>query len=354
MTTKTSIALDSLTIDIDDDLDRAFDELYERGWTDGLPVVPPTLERVTRMVNHVQLPPDKAIAELAPEGGLATVEKIAINAVMAGCRPEYLPVLIAAVEALAQPQLNLLGIQTTTNPVAPFLLINGPVRRQIGVNCGRGALGPGWRANATIGRALRLMMINLGGAKPAEIDKSILGFPGKYTFCLGELEEESPWEPFHVEHGFRADDNVVTILACQGTQSVAASYLEPESILRVLANAMTAWGTNSYNKGDGNPAVILTPKHARIFEENGWRKPRIKEWLFENTKVPLSELPAEQRIMKVHRLMDGNRICICKQAADIAILVAGGPEAYHIGFLASYGNPLAMSRVSLPIKVEQL
>lgn len=322
--------------------------MYGRGWTDGLPVIPPTPERVSRMIEYVGLEADHVIAELPPARGVATVEKIAINAVMAGCRPDYLPVVIGAVEALAQPQLNLLGIATTTNPVAPFVLINGPVRRQLDINGGRGALGSGWRANATIGRAVRLIMLNVGGAKPGEIDKATLGFPGKYTFCLGELEEESPWEPFHVERGFKPEDSVVTIIACQGTQSVAASYLTPDSILRMLGNAMTVWGTNSYNKGDGNPTVILTPRHARIFDEAGWPKPRIKEWLFEHTKVPLSELPAEPRLMKHHRNMDQDRICICRQASDIAIIVAGGAEAYHLGFLASYGNPLAMCRVNLP------
>jgi hypothetical protein len=342
------VVLTAARAEVDDDLGNAFDEMVERGWTDGLPVIPPTPERVARMVAHVQRAPDEVIAQLAPSGGTATVENIAINAVMAGCRPEYLPVVIAAVEALAQPQFNLLAVQTTTNPVAPFVLINGPVRQLIGAHGGRGALGPGWRANATIGRAVRLIMLNLGGGKPAEIDKATLGFPGKYTFCLGELEEESPWEGFHVEQGFQPEDSVVTLFTCQGTQSVAASYLQPESILRMLVNAMTVWGTNSYNKGDGNPTVILTPKHAQIFHEAGWPKARIKEWLFEASKVPESLLPVEPRLMGHARVMDGDRICICKEAKDIAILVAGGPEAYHLTFLANYGNPMAMAKVRLP------
>ena len=328
-----------------DDLSQAFDRMVELGWTDGLPVIPPTPERVAAMLAGTRRAPHEVIAELAPSEGLATVEKIAINAVLAGCRPEYLPVLIAAVEALAQPQLNLLAIQTTTNPVAPFVLINGPVRRRIDVNGGRGALGPGWRANATIGRAVRLIMQNIGGARPAEIDKAVLGFPGKYTFCLGELEEESPWPPFHVEHGYAPEDSVVTIMACQGTQSVAASFLEPESILKMVTNGLAVWGTNSYNKGDGTPAVVLTPRHAAIFHEAHWDKRRIQEWLFESTKVPESELPAEPRLMGHHRNIVGACLCICKQASDIAILVAGGPEAYHIGLLANYGNPMAMARI---------
>ena len=338
------------SIIVDDDMDAAFSDMYERGWTDGLPVIAPTRERVARMIDHVQLPPDLKIARMAPGGGLATVENIAINAVMAGCLPEYLPVVIAAVEALAQPAFLLLGVQTTTNPVAPFVLINGPIRRLIGVNGGRGALGPGWRANATIGRAVRLAMLNLGGAIPGEIDKATHGFPGKYTFCTGELEEESPWEAFHVERGFRPEDSTVTVIACQGTQSVVAAYLKPESILGMLVNAMAVWGPNSYFQGDGNPTVILTPRHADIFHEAGWSKARIREWLFEHTKVPLADFPAEPRIMAVssEQKFDGDRVCICKRAEDIAIIVAGGPEAYHLSYLASYGNPLTMAKVRMP------
>ncbi|MEA3154612.1 MAG: hypothetical protein QOK44_2201, partial [Betaproteobacteria bacterium] len=176
-------------LEVSDDLEEAYAALYKRRLTDGLPVIPPTDERVGRMLAGLPLEPTRVIAALPPSGGLATVEKIAINAVMAGCLPDYLPVLVAAVGAMAEPQFNLTGIQTTTNPVAPFVLINGPVRQDIEVNCGAGALGPGWRANATIGRAIRLILINIGGATPGDVDKSILGMPGKYTLCLGELEE---------------------------------------------------------------------------------------------------------------------------------------------------------------------
>ncbi|HEY4300777.1 MAG TPA: UGSC family (seleno)protein, partial [Candidatus Didemnitutus sp.] len=236
--------LDSRELEVSDDIEELFAALYAKGMTDGLPVIPPTEERVARMMRGIELAPEREIAVLPPRGGRATVEKIAINAVMAGCLPEYLPVLVAAVRAMAQPQFNLIGIQTTTNPVAPLALINGPIRGRIGVHCGAGALGPGWRANATIGRALRLILINIGGAMPGEIDKSILGMPGKYSLCLGELEESSPWEPFHVEQGHSAGTSTVTLLSVQGTQSCAASYLEPESILRMLSDTMATFGAN--------------------------------------------------------------------------------------------------------------
>lgn len=332
-------------IEVPDDIEEIFDVLYERGATDGLPVIPPTEARVARMMGGVSLDPEHVVAELPPRGGAATVEKIAVNAVMAGCRPEYLPVLVAAVEAMVQPQFNLTGIQTTTNPVAPLALINGPIRHKIGVNCGAGALGPGWRANATIGRAIRLILINIGGATPGDVDKSILGMPGKYSFCLGELEEQSPWEPFHVEQGYAPDQSTVTLISSQGTQSCAASYLEPENILKMLANAMTAFGANSYTKGNGNPVVILPPSHARIFADAGWDKKKIKYALFERTMFPQAEMPARLLDTSSRQQIRDGKICICKRPEDIVVIVAGGPELNHVAFLASFGNDLAISLI---------
>jgi hypothetical protein len=337
--------LDSRELEVSDDIEELFAALYAKGMTDGLPVIPPTEERVARMMRGIELAPEREIAVLPPRGGRATVEKIAINAVMAGCLPEYLPVLVAAVRAMAQPQFNLIGIQTTTNPVAPLALINGPIRGRIGVHCGAGALGPGWRANATIGRALRLILINIGGAMPGEIDKSILGMPGKYSLCLGELEESSPWEPFHVEQGHPVGTSTVTLISVQGTQSCAASYLEPESILRMLSDTMATFGANSYTKGNGNPTVILPPAHARVFADAGWDKKRIKEELFERTKIPRAEMPPRLLDTSARQQIRDGMICICRQPEDIVVVVAGGGELNHIGFLASFGNDLAIEPI---------
>ena len=336
------------TLDCPDDAAEIFGRLYEEGMTDGLPVIPPTAERVTAMIGGAELPREHIVAELAPRNGVATIEKIAVNAVMAGCLPAYFPVVIAAVEAMTQPQFNLLGIQTTTNPVAPFVLINGPIRHKIDINCGAGALGPGRRANATIGRAIRLILLNIGGGIPGEIDKSILGMPGKYSFCMGELEEESPWQPFHVERGFNVDDSTVTLISAQGTQSFAASFLQPESILMMLSNGMTAYGTNSYTKGCGNPLVILPPAHAKIFADNGWDKPRIRQWLFRNTQFPLADMPAEPRLLDTSSRfrLDDKRLCICDKPEDIVIVVAGGPQLNHVTYLANFGSDMAITRIN--------
>ena len=187
------------------------EELFARGLTDGLPVVPPTEERVQRMLAAVDRDPQEVLGTVGPNYGPATVEKVAINAVMAGCHPSYLPVVVAAVEAICEEQFALHAINVTTFSATPLTIINGPIRREIGVNCGHNALGHGFRANATIGRAIRLIILNIGGAKPQEICKATLGHPAQFTFCVGEDEEESPWEPLHVERGFRPDQSTVTL-----------------------------------------------------------------------------------------------------------------------------------------------
>jgi hypothetical protein len=332
-------------LDVPDDIEDLFAALCEQRLTDGLPVIPPTEARVERMVRGTSLTAAQCVATLPPSGAPTTVEKIAINAVMAGCKPEYLPVVIAAIEAMAQPQFNLTGIQTTTNPVAPLVLINGPIRREIGVNCGAGALGPGWRANATIGRAIRLILLNIGGATPGDVDKSILGMPGKYTLCLGELEEESPWDPFNVEQGYARGRSTVTTVSVQGTQSCAASYLVPEHILKMLANAMATFGANSYTKGNGDPVVILPPAHARVFADAGWSKQKIKESLFERTMIPRSDMPPRLLDTSSRMQVRDGRLCICARPEDIVVIVAGGAELNHVGFLASFGNDLAIAEV---------
>ncbi|MEE9567836.1 MAG: hypothetical protein V3W37_00500, partial [Candidatus Binatia bacterium] len=181
------------------DLFAAVNELfYRRGWTDGLPIVPPTAGKVREMLRYIDRRPSEVLGVLEPLQGMASVEKLAINAVMAGCRPEYFPVVIAAVTALLEPEFNLIGVQTTDENVAPLLIINGPIARRLDINCSFGALGPGWQANASIGRAIRLIMNNIGGGWPWAVSLAGIGQPGRYTLCLAENESANPWEPLHV------------------------------------------------------------------------------------------------------------------------------------------------------------
>ena len=217
--------------------------LRERGMTDGLPVVPPTPERVAEAVAATGLPADHVVAPIPPLNAPATVEKIAVNAVMAGCPPEVMPVLVAAVDAFCDPQMNAHGIQTTTNPVGPMMVLNGPIRRRLGFNDGAGCFGPGVRANATVGRALRLALVNIGGAIPGEVDKAPLGWPGKATsLCVAENEEASPWPPCHTDVGFAPDDDVVTVLAVNGMWPITDMHHEPEQVLHHVTHGLTLSG----------------------------------------------------------------------------------------------------------------
>jgi len=196
------------------------EELFARGVTDGLPVVPPTAERVGATVAASGRGGDELIGLVAPANGRATVERVAVNAVMAGCRPEYIPVVIAAVSAICDPEFSLVGVSGTTDAVTPLVIVNGPIRRALDVNCAASVFGAGFRANATIGRAVRLVWVNVGGARPGVISMSTFGQPGRYSYCIGEHEEASPWEPLSVEHGFAAADSTVAVLAAEAPQIV--------------------------------------------------------------------------------------------------------------------------------------
>src|SRR5438309_10040427 len=206
---------------VDPDLESdAIESLFSRGVTDGLPVVPPTRRLVERAVAATGRDAGELVARVPPNYGRATVEKIAVNAVMAGCRPEYLPVVIAAVEAVCDEAFDLHGVSATTNAPAPLIVVNGPIRRVLDINCGAGVFGPGWRANATIGRALRLVCVNVGGAIPGVVSMSTLAHPGRYTYCIGEHEEASPWESLAVEHGFARGHSTVAVLAADAPLGV--------------------------------------------------------------------------------------------------------------------------------------
>ena len=308
-------------LDLPDDPLAFFDRIEALGLTDGLPVIPPLPAYVDAMVAAAGLPADEPVASVPPEGSVATVGKLAVSAVMAGCRPEYFPVVVAAIRALATPRYNLLAVQTTTNPVTPVLVVNGPVRMRIGLACGRGCLGNGFRANATIGRAIRLALLNLGGCTPGEVSKATHGFPGRYAFCFGELEEQSPWLPMSTDLGHEPGHDTVTVFAAQGTQSVYAN--------------------NGYRRSTGNPVVVLSPGHARIFHEQGWDKPRIREALWRMTHIPLAQMNTEPQLSPsaYDALEDrSGSVALCARPEDIAIVVAGGPEAYHLTYLPSFSS----------------
>ncbi len=203
-----------------DDYDEAVELFFERGWTDGLPVVLPTRRRVEAMIAHVGRDPQESLGPVPPKGGEATIEKLAINAVMGGCRPEHFPVALAAMEAMMDPAHNLNGVSQTTHMCVSLIIVNGPIARELGFNSRDGVFGNGYRANAAVGRAARLALWNLGGAVPWDTDKSTLSHPGEYAFCIAEEEEDNPWPPLHVERGCAPGSDAVTVFACEGPHSI--------------------------------------------------------------------------------------------------------------------------------------
>jgi len=292
--------------------------------------------------------PDEVVSRLAPRQGEATVERVAVNAVMAGCAPAYLPVVLGAVEAVADAAFNLVGIQTTTNPVSPLVIVNGPIRNKIGMNCGRNALGPGCRANATIGRALRLCLLNIGGGISGDVDKATLGMPGKYTFCLGEYEEESAWAPFHTTRGYVASDSTVTVVGAQGTNNALILNGNAEDALLLTADMMMTIGNNTIIAGSGTPTVIFSPGHSRqLFEQGFTTRRSVQEFLFEHARIPLDRFPPREIVpskpMSIRVVIDG-KVCPVQKPEDVLVIVAGGPEPYHVTYCPSVGNSVAITR----------
>ena len=265
---------------------------FERGWTDGLPVVPPTPARVLRMLEGTTRAPDEVVATVGPDFAGCTVEKAAVNAVMAGCRPEYFPVVLASVEAACTDEFNMHGLLCTTWFCGPVIIVNGPIATGIGMNSGVNALGQGNRANATIGRALQLIVRNIGGGRPGEIDRATLGGPAKYTFCFAEDEAGSPWEPLSVERGFAEDTSTVTLFAGYGPHAMCdQKSREPESLARSMAWALDAvWHPKLALMSDA--VLVVSPEHARVFREAGWSKAQLRTRLLELGTKPLGEIAA--------------------------------------------------------------
>jgi hypothetical protein len=255
--------------------------LFEaRGWTDGLPITPPTLPRVEAMCATTVRAPSEVLGEVEPLRGEATVEKIAANAVMAGCRPEHFPVVLAALEAMLDPAFNMRGVQTTDENVAPLLIVSGPLAARLGLNAGFGALGPGWRANAAIGRAVRLVMLNLGGGWPGAVSLAGLGQPARYTLCLAE-RGDSPWPPLHVELGHRLEQSTVTVLRAETAINVTGGLAEVASVMGSAASAFTMLY-------EGRVAVIVAPFVARKLAAEGWSKDDVRRWLHDQARVPVA------------------------------------------------------------------
>ena len=284
---ETGMSARAIDVDLYSD---AVEAAFERGWSDGLPVVPPTPERVWRMLQGTTRRPDERVAIVPPNMAPCTVEKVAINAVMAGCKPEYLPVVLAAVEAACLDKFGMHGILATTYFSGPIVIVNGPIAQEIGMNAEGNALGQGNRANGTIGRALQLIIRNIGGGLPGGVDRAALGSPGKYTFCFAEREKDSPWESLSAQMGFTEEDSTVTLFCGGGVQGFMDQLSrEPESLTKSLAQALLAV-CHPKMAMVADALLVLSPEHARVYKEAGWSKAMFLGRLKEYTMRPGSEL----------------------------------------------------------------
>jgi hypothetical protein len=333
-----------------DDLDEINRMFHERRWSDGLPIVPPTRERVERMLAGTKRKPEELIAVVAPGFGEATVERIAINAVLAGCRADHMPVLIAAVQAMTDKKFNLQGIQATTNPVAVFLVVNGPIATRLEVNGGFNCLGQGSWTNATLGRALRLVLQNIGGALPGEMDRATQGQPGKYSFCCAENEAATPWMPLHVERGCPVGSSAVTVIGAAGTVNMNTHAKDAADIVRVIADTMAFGPSNDYWVG-GEPWIVLAPEHAEILKRDGLEKDELRRQLWEQSKMQASrmalkdfERTAFSRREELGVIGQDTMLPISPRPEEIGLVVAGGVGTHSV-YIPSFGDTRAVTRV---------
>ena len=317
-----------------DDATEAMESYLRHGWTDGLPVVPPTAERVSRFLEYAGRSPSEILGTEPTKGRVITAEKVAINAVMAGCLPEYFPVVLAAVEAMAEPEFNLHAISVSTAGAAVLAVLNGPIIEELELNSGVSLFGPGHRANATIGRALRLVLINVTGAVSGVLDKATLGHAGKYTWCIAEAEDVSPWEPLHVERGLGADTSAVTMFAgLSPVQVTNHDSVLPERILTSFTNGMFAAGP-----GQAEVVVLLCPEHTGHLRSAGWSKRQVKESLFEMTQRKASTW-IETGSMPAGSATDlDSRYGVAQSPDGITVIVGGGRAGGFSAIIPLWGG----------------
>jgi len=318
---------------------------FERGWTDGLPVVPATEEAVRRFLAAAGREPGDVVITEPVRRRTITAEKVAINAVLAGCLAEYMPVILAALDAMGDPAFTIHGAITSTGGSATLVVVNGPIRQRLGFNSSTNVFGPGWRANATVGRAIRLITLNCLGAQPGVLDKSTQGHPGKYSYCIAESEEENPWEPLHVERGFARTASTVTVFAAEAPHNVLSHYGETaDAILVALGDTMASLGSFS----PGQSFVVLAPEHVKILARDGWTKSRIKAELYARARRTRADLKRGGKLAGAVEPDDEDRwVHRGNGPDDIHVVVAGGGAGGHSAFIPSwsrYRNSLAVTR----------
>ncbi len=338
-------------IECDDDPEAVFDMLCEKGWSDGLPVIPPTQERVERMLAYCDRDFDKPVVKIPPRFGAATPIRVAANAVMAGCKPEYFPLVLLALEALAEEPYNLYGTQATTHPCTPMLIFNGPVAKEIGMNSGNNVMGNYFRANAVIGRAVRLCLVNIGAAIPGTGDMATAGTPAKFSFCVAENEANTPWDPLHVELGLPKDASAVTVVAAESPHNVNDhESITPEGILTMVAGTMANTGSNNAYYA-GQPVIAFGPEHAATVASKGMSKADVRQWLWERATIPLSKFSQEGIDRRFRRKLADQYanasldtpVHMWAKPEDLIIIVTGG-AGKHSQWVPTFGNTRSVTR----------
>ena len=321
-----------------------------QGWSDGLPLVMPVQDTVQRMLDAYR-GDNEPFVPVSPRQVVPTLESLAANAVMAGCKPAHFGAVVAALRAVCTPEYNLHGTLATTHSCAPMVMFNGPIREQLGINCSSNCFGQGSRANATIGRALQLILLNVGGAKPGDMDRSTMGSPAKYTFCFGENEAHSPWAAFHRRRGFADEDSVVTVMSAEPPHNINDhASTSGEGLLTTFGNTISQPGANTiYAKGPY--FLIIGPEHAATLARDGFSIEDIQQEIFTRSRVHVSRVSKENQraYAQVGHEPSADHYYLTQSPAEVHVAVAGGPGK-HSAFIPSFGGTAV---VTVPIKASR-
>ena len=337
---------------VGDSWEEVNDYFFKQGWTDGLPIVPPTEDRVGAMLQYTDRDPDEVIAVLEPKRGVATVEKIAINAVMAGCLPQYMPMLVAAIQGAGEARFNLYGIQSSTHNTSVLMIANGPIAKELDINCGYNVTGDRWRSTETIGRAFRLLITNVGGV-PGAVNVHTQGHIARFRNCIAENEDESPWEPLHVERGFKRETSTITLFGACTPQMIDdnSGGKCSKDILNLFALSIPYLGNRNTN-GEGEPLIILGPQHANLIAKDGYSKQDVQRFLFERARLRTGNIPPgflENYSSRWHKfyidVSPEYGVPIADRPEDIVLVVMGGQGTHSLSVQTLLGS----RSVTIPI-----
>ena len=339
------------------DVFQAIENCYDLGWTDGLPVIPPTVERVTQFLDHIKADGSEILGEIPERRRQINIEKATANAVMAGCLPEHLPIVLAATEAMLAPEFNLVGPSSSLGGSAILVIVNGPKVQELGINSRANLYGPGNRANATIGRAARLILMNACAAIPGVFDRSVIGHPGKYTYCIAEADTETHWTPLHVERGFSPAESTVTVFAGESPRQIRAVG-HPEPIMMAIADVASSLGSNMSTSGSVGDTgigvrqgqiVVTIAGNSNLWKD--WTKSQIKEYLFNRTQRSVADLKAAMVLKGDLEPNDGQiMIPLIPEPDDILLIFAGGEESNMSSVIPSWGPKVESTAVTKLIR----